>query len=89
VVRITDELNSKLKYNALTIGVYGMIESKRKDILAKQQANLAEDAELQEEQDAQASNRMPTDSAAQKKYISDMNRKVQDLEKALAQARHV
>jgi len=43
VVRITDELNSKLKYNALTIGVYGMIESKRKDILLKQAANLAED----------------------------------------------
>jgi hypothetical protein len=33
---VTDELNSKLKYNALTIGVYGMIESKRKDILQKQ-----------------------------------------------------
>jgi Arc/MetJ family transcription regulator len=38
IVLVTDELNSKLKYNALTIGVYGMIESKRTDILKKQAA---------------------------------------------------
>jgi len=82
-VRVTDELCSKLKYNALTIGVYGMIESKRKDILAKQQANLAEDDELLQENIENEKLGMPTDTAAQKKYVADMNKKVQDLENAL------
>lgn len=36
---MTEELLQKLMYNSLTIGVYGMIESKRKDL--KKKANMA------------------------------------------------
>lgn len=37
---ITEELLQQLMYNALTIGVFGMIESKRKDVNKHQQQEV-------------------------------------------------
>lgn len=44
-VKIDDDLIQQLMYNSLTISVWGMIESKRKEIIKNQQAEIEEHEE--------------------------------------------
>ena len=86
-------------YNALTIGVYGMIESKRKDVNKKQGMDAAANEKKQQEQEMQAKHfdvshldkykideNIPTGNDEKEVYILNMQEKNKELMMKLERA---